>query len=236
MIGLSVIGMFVIRLMRHFCRRDRTSEFSKEMDVSYTVSKVKSGADFIVTQGCFDAQTFHSYVSACVAAGIKCPIVPGILMFRNKESFFKMTKLCDIAVPAAWRHALEMKLEDNERDNKEEAKDAEAEPVKKKTINYDTVGQNLVAELMKEVRYLGYRHFHLFTMNDETSVENVLSSAHRSPRLVASLLKMPDVMRYLGLLLPIAVFSDPSFSVQMRMCFGFVMAVFVVVVIFLSPQ
>ena len=35
------------------------------------------------------------------------PIVPGVLCFKSKASFFTMARLCDIRVPDEWRAAIE---------------------------------------------------------------------------------------------------------------------------------
>lgn len=39
---------------------------------------MSAGADFIITQLFFEADTFFRFVKACSAIGITCPILPGI--------------------------------------------------------------------------------------------------------------------------------------------------------------
>lgn len=45
----------------------------------YLKEKIDAGADFIVTQFFYDADVFLSYVARCRAAGITCPIIPGLM-------------------------------------------------------------------------------------------------------------------------------------------------------------
>lgn len=47
-------------------------------DLRHLKEKVDAGADFIITQLFFRAETFLSFVRDCRAIGITCPILPGI--------------------------------------------------------------------------------------------------------------------------------------------------------------
>lgn len=51
---------------------------SFEDDLKHLKGKVSAGADFIITQLFFEADTFFHFVKACSAIGITCPILPGI--------------------------------------------------------------------------------------------------------------------------------------------------------------
>lgn len=51
---------------------------SFEADLKYLKEKVSAGADFIITQLFFEADTFFHFVKACSEIGITCPILPGI--------------------------------------------------------------------------------------------------------------------------------------------------------------
>lgn len=47
-------------------------------DLRHLKEKVDAGADFIITQLFFRAETFLSFVRDCRNIGITCPILPGI--------------------------------------------------------------------------------------------------------------------------------------------------------------
>ncbi|CAF5142036.1 unnamed protein product, partial [Rotaria sp. Silwood1] len=49
-----------------------------EEDLHYLKEKINCGADFIITQLFFQAETFLKFQSDCQAVGITCPIIPGI--------------------------------------------------------------------------------------------------------------------------------------------------------------
>lgn len=51
---------------------------SYEADLQHLKEKVDAGADFIITQLFFRAETFLTFVEDCRAIGITCPILPGI--------------------------------------------------------------------------------------------------------------------------------------------------------------
>ena len=58
---------------------------SYEEDLEHLKVKVDAGADFIITQLFFEADTFIKFVKDCRAMGIHCPILPGILPIQVRE-------------------------------------------------------------------------------------------------------------------------------------------------------
>ncbi|WAR15195.1 MTHR-like protein [Mya arenaria] len=77
---------------------------SYEEDLQSLKKKVDAGADFIITQLFFKAETFIKFFHDCRALGINCPIIPGILPIQtkaSKEDLLKMwgeelTSECDV--------------------------------------------------------------------------------------------------------------------------------------------
>jgi methylenetetrahydrofolate reductase (NADPH) len=63
----------------------------KEMD--YLKQKVDAGADYICTQLFFDNRDFYDFRERCDLAGIKVPIIAGIMPITTKASMVKMAEL-----------------------------------------------------------------------------------------------------------------------------------------------
>lgn len=51
---------------------------SYEQDLRHLKEKVDAGADFVITQLFFRAETFLKFLDDCRTIGITCPILPGI--------------------------------------------------------------------------------------------------------------------------------------------------------------
>ena len=58
------------------------------------------GADFIITQLFFKAETFIKFVKDCRALGIECPIIPGLMPIQSYDSLRHIVKLSKLDVPS----------------------------------------------------------------------------------------------------------------------------------------
>src|SRR5262249_48100492 len=63
----------------------------KEMD--YLKAKVDAGADYICTQLFFDNRDFYDFRERCDLAGIKVPIVAGIMPLTSKKGMIAMADM-----------------------------------------------------------------------------------------------------------------------------------------------
>lgn len=63
----------------------------KEMD--YLKAKIDAGADYIVTQLFFDNRDFFDFCERCELAGIRVPIVAGILPVMSRQNMVRMADL-----------------------------------------------------------------------------------------------------------------------------------------------
>ncbi|MBI3881024.1 MAG: methylenetetrahydrofolate reductase [NAD(P)H] [Verrucomicrobia bacterium] len=62
--------------------------------------KIDCGADFVVTQLFFDNADFYEFRDFLVKAGVKVPIVPGIISIGSAAQIKKFTALCGAKLPA----------------------------------------------------------------------------------------------------------------------------------------
>jgi methylenetetrahydrofolate reductase (NADPH) len=67
----------------------------KEMD--YLKAKVDAGADYIVTQLFFDNRDFYDFRERCELAGIRVPIIAGIMPVSTRAG---MARMADLAAGA----------------------------------------------------------------------------------------------------------------------------------------
>lgn len=88
------------------------ADFEKEM--VYLKEKVDAGAQFIVTQLFYDADTFLAFEKNCRDIGINVPIFPGIMPIANKGGFWRMTGLCKTRVPEDVKALLQATTTDEE--------------------------------------------------------------------------------------------------------------------------
>ncbi|CAG5127360.1 unnamed protein product, partial [Candidula unifasciata] len=87
----------LVRLIRYPTGHPECKSY--EEDLRHLKEKVDAGADFIITQLFFKAETFLNYVSDCRKLGITVPILPGILPIQAYQSLHHIVKLSKLQVP-----------------------------------------------------------------------------------------------------------------------------------------
>lgn len=73
---------------------------SPEADLANLKRKVDAGADAVITQLFYDNDDFFRFRERCVEAGIRVPIVPGLLPITNFAQIQRITALCGARLPA----------------------------------------------------------------------------------------------------------------------------------------
>lgn len=84
-----------------------------EHEFRYMKLKVESGADFLITQLFFDNRFYFDLVARARAAGIKVPIVPGLMPVPSRRSLAVMTAMSGATVPAGLQAAIEQAQDDD---------------------------------------------------------------------------------------------------------------------------
>lgn len=78
---------------------------SIEADIEFLKRKVDAGADRCITQFFYGHEVFLRFRDRAFAAGIKVPVVPGIMPIANFKNVCKFAKVAGATVPA-WLHDL----------------------------------------------------------------------------------------------------------------------------------
>lgn len=114
--------------------------FDHDLDVLLT--KQRLGADFAITQLFFEAQDYLEFVEVARLAGVRIPLIPGIMPMTSLKRVRRMGELSGIEVP----EVVEKQL--LEADDEYEA------------------GMRLTAELAREILDAGTGGLHVYTHNN----------------------------------------------------------------------
>lgn len=133
------------------------SRFSLDEEIAHLKQKVDAGANLIITQLFYDADIFISYVKKCRNAGIKCPILPGIMPIQSYNSFKRMTQYCGVHVPSSLSETL-LPIKDDDDAVKE-------------------IGCKIAVDLCRKLLKAKVCYgAHFYTLNLERSVSSVLQT------------------------------------------------------------
>jgi methylenetetrahydrofolate reductase (NADPH) len=114
-------------------------------DLDNLKQKLDAGASRAITQFFFDAEVFLRFRDRAQAAGIDCPIVPGILPVTNFAQLKRMAAGCGASIPA-WMGAHFDGLDDDPDTRR-------------------LVAASLTAEQCRRLQANGVHEFHFYTLN-----------------------------------------------------------------------
>jgi methylenetetrahydrofolate reductase (NADPH) len=114
-------------------------------DLENLKRKLDAGATRAITQYFFDTATYLRFLDLCLAAGVKAPIVPGIMPVSNFAQAVKFSDMCGTSVPA-WMGRL---FEGTEND-----------PETRRMV-----GMMVAAEQVRLLQANGVDEFHFYTLN-----------------------------------------------------------------------
>ncbi|MBI3296843.1 MAG: methylenetetrahydrofolate reductase [NAD(P)H] [Elusimicrobia bacterium] len=87
---------------------------SLEADLARLKEKVDAGGDWVITQLFFDNKDYFDFVARARAAGVRCPIVPGIMPVTGFQQTKRFTEMCGARLPAELTERLAPIAEDKE--------------------------------------------------------------------------------------------------------------------------
>jgi methylenetetrahydrofolate reductase (NADPH) len=141
--GVRKIGPFEISVSCYpECHPDSPSI---EHDVALLKRKIDAGASRALGQFCFDSDAVARFRDRCVAAGVRAPIIPGIMPTTAFRGVERMAAKCGAKIPA-WLTRAYDGLDD----------DLETRRI---------VAAAVLAEQVQELRARGFSQFHFYTLN-----------------------------------------------------------------------
>lgn len=114
-------------------------------EIEYLKRKVDEGADYICTQLFFDNRDFYDFCERCELAGIKIPILAGIMPITSRKGMMRMAELAlGARYPARLLKALARAEDDN---------------------FFEKVGIHWATEQVRDLLDNGVRGIHFYTLN-----------------------------------------------------------------------
>ncbi len=95
--GLKKIADFEITIAAFPEKHPDSASFADDID--YLKMKIDAGATRAITQYFFDVEHYFRYIERIQKAGIKIPIIPGILPIGNFAQAKKFSAMCKASVP-----------------------------------------------------------------------------------------------------------------------------------------
>lgn len=114
-------------------------------DLENLKRKLDAGATRAITQYFFDTSTYLRFLDLCLAAGIKAPIVPGIMPVSNFAQAVKFSAMCGASIPK-WMGRL--------------FDGTESDPETRRMV-----GMVIAAEQVRLLQANGVDEFHFYTLN-----------------------------------------------------------------------
>jgi len=68
-------------------------------DIRYVKEKINAGAEYVVTQMCYDNKCYFDYVDLCRKEGVTVPIVPGLKIITSKSQLVTIPKNFYVSLP-----------------------------------------------------------------------------------------------------------------------------------------
>lgn len=128
---------------------------SREKDLEYLKRKVELGADYIITNYCYDNRFFFDFFERCQALGIQVPILPGVMPIYSIKMMDMLAEICGATIPEALRRNLEA-IPPNDRET---------------LIRF---GIDFAVDQCRELLRAGMPGIHLYTMDRSESVLGIV--------------------------------------------------------------
>jgi methylenetetrahydrofolate reductase (NADPH) len=129
---------------------------SKEKDIEYLKLKVDNGAEYIISNYCYDNQYFFDFIERCKAIGIDVPILPGVMPIYSVNMMEALASLCGATITDRVRQGIA----------------ALPEGDKEAIVNF---GIEFAVDQCKELVKAGVPGLHIYTMDRSSSAVGIVN-------------------------------------------------------------
>lgn len=129
---------------------------SLKADIQFLKQKVDAGADYIVSQMCFDNQKYFKFVQACRDIGVQIPIIPGIKVIKSAAQLTSLPKHFHIDLPD--------QLVDEVMANPQHAEE---------------IGANWAIKQCEELLNAGAPSIHFYVLNDVQMISKIVKKLQK---------------------------------------------------------
>lgn len=126
---------------------------SLETDMFYTKQKIEAGADFAITQMFFDNRFFYGFMEKAEKAGIRIPIIAGIMPITDIQKMRQFCQTCGSTLPSSLVHRMESAGS---------------------LVEVERMGIDFATRQCEDLWQNGVRLFHFYTLNRSEVVTEVL--------------------------------------------------------------
>ena len=141
--GIKEIGDFEVTVSIYPERHPESKSFDHDIDL--LKEKIDAGATRAIAQFAFETEHYERLLERVQKAGITIPIIPGIMPTTNFKGVVRMAGRCGATVPA-WLAAYYEGLDDD-------------------LATRRLIAATVSAEQVHDLERLGFRDFHLYTLN-----------------------------------------------------------------------
>jgi methylenetetrahydrofolate reductase (NADPH) len=160
--GLSSVGKFEVSVAAY--PEGHPESGSIDADLENLKRKVDAGAGRAITQFFFETDVFLRYRDRCAAAGIRVPLVPGILPITRFPQLLRFAERCGASVPQWLRQRFDG-LDDDPETRR-------------------MIAANVAIEQVQRLRLHGVDEFHFYTLNRAELTYAICHALGLRPRLL----------------------------------------------------
>lgn len=127
---------------------------SYETDLRHFIAKVQAGANSAITQFFFNADAYFHFMDRLAKAGVKVPVIPGIMPITNASNLIRFSDSCGADIPRWLRKQLIAFGDDS--------------------ASIKALGEEVVAKLIEKLIQGGAPAFHFYTMNQSEATTRLV--------------------------------------------------------------